>query len=225
MKKWLIVMLIVAIVGSWATTASAAQHNWDDMSWWAQSGATPAPVKDSEYSGYWWWPTSPAAGSDDVWGNRGVVYNMYSPAPPPPPPAPPRPPAPKPPDTPVAPPVVERTIPVFNHVLFDFDKSTVKPAGETTVKNVANELKAHPKDTITIEGHTDNVNRSGDPTYNTKLGQRRADAVQKVMVNNGVSAGRISAVSKGDGSPAVSNDTAENRNKNRRVVFIYKIND
>jgi len=222
MKKWLVVMMLLAFIGSWATPALAAHHEGNDMSWWAQSGATPAPVKDSEYTGYWWWPTSPAAGSDDVWGNRGTVYNMFSPAPPPPPPAPERP-KPAPPTTKAAPPEVARTTPVFNHVLFDFDKSNLKASGEATVKDVASELKAHPGDSVTIEGHTDNVNRSGDPMYNTKLGQRRADAVQKVLVNNGISASRVSAVSRGDGSPAVSNDTAENRAKNRRVVFVYDI--
>ena len=224
MKLFLSCTLTIVLLLGFCGVATGATTSLDDLSWWAQSGATPAPVKDSSRSGYWWWPTTPASNANDseLWGNRGIVYSMYSPAPPAPPEVAPRrvdpPPAPE-------PPTVVRSVPVFNHVLFDFDKSTIKSAGQTEIANVADELKKHSGDDITVEGHTDSVNRSGDPDYNTKLGQRRADAVVKVLVENGISAGRVTAVSKGEKEPAVSNDTAENRAKNRRVVFLYKIND
>ncbi|MFP6615366.1 MAG: OmpA family protein, partial [Candidatus Hydrogenedentota bacterium] len=145
----------------------------------------------------------------------GVIYNMFTPPSPPPPPAAPQPitEAPK----------VERSIPIFNHVLFDFDESTVKAQGVTEIKRVAGELNANSDDNVTVEGHTDNVNRSGDPQYNQKLGQRRADAVTKVLIDNGVNASRITAVSKGESSPAVPNSSDANRQKNRRVVFKFQI--
>jgi len=216
----LTVVMLVGIVG----VASADSYSMDDMSWWAQSDATPNPVKDGSRSGYWWWPTTPKSNANDseVWGNRGAVYNMYTPAPP----APPAP-APTPAAAPAAAPApkVERSVPVFNHVLFDFDSSTVKAAGKSEVANVAKILKEYSGDNITIEGHTDNRNRSGDPNYNTKLGQRRADAVKQVLLDNGIAPGRVTAVSKGDTAPAVPNDSDANRAKNRRVVFLYKIND
>jgi outer membrane protein OmpA-like peptidoglycan-associated protein len=120
---------------------------------------------------------------------------------------------------------VSRQVPVFNHVLFDFDKSTVKPEGRTEIGKVADLLKQYPKDTVTVEGHTDNVNRSGDPQYNQKLGQRRADAVVKVLTDGGVAASRVSAQSFGDTRPAVPNTSDANRALNRRVVFVYKVND
>jgi OOP family OmpA-OmpF porin len=204
--------------------ASAQVRSWDNLDWWAQSGAKADPVKDSSYSGYWWWPTDPASNADDgeLWGNRGVVYSMYTPKAPTPP-APP--PTPAPPPAPTPPPAVSRQVPVFNHVLFDFDKSVVKPEGVTEIGKVSAMLKQYPKDTVTVEGHTDNVNRSGDPQYNQKLGQRRADAVAKVLTDQGVDKSRVSTASYGDTRPAVPNTSDGNRALNRRVVFVYKVND
>ena len=42
-----------------------------EFSWWP-TDAKPAPVKDREQSGYWWWPEVP--GQSRPWGNRGYVY-------------------------------------------------------------------------------------------------------------------------------------------------------
>lgn len=220
MKKAIVFGLMTAVMLT-AFGASAQVRSWDNLDWWAQSGAKADPVKDAARSGSWWWPSEPTSNADDkeLWGNRGVVYGKYTPkvtaaAEPAPAPAPPAAPAPT---------TVERQVPVFNHVLFDFDKSVVKPEGQTEVKKVADLLKQYSKDTLTVEGHTDNVNRSGDPKYNDKLGQRRADAVVKALVAAGGDKARVSATSLGDTKPAVPNDTDANRALNRRVVFVYKV--
>jgi len=220
MKKAMVVMLAAAVALT-AFSAHAQVRSWDNLDWWAQSGAKADPVKDDTRSGYWWWPTEPASNKDDkeLWGNRGVVYGHMAAKPE----APKAEEKPAPPTAPAAP-KIDRQVPVFNHVLFDFDKSTVKPEGKTEIQKVADLLKQYPKDTITVEGHTDNVNRSGDKNYNQKLGQRRADAVAKVLVDAGVDKGRVSTQSFGDTRPAVANDTDANRALNRRVVFVYKVN-
>jgi outer membrane protein OmpA-like peptidoglycan-associated protein len=220
MKKVIVSTLMTAVLLT-AFAANAQVRSWDNLDWWAQSGAKADPVKDAVRSGSWWWPTEPVSNVDDkeLWGNRGVVYGTYTPkvAAVEAPKAPAAPPA-----APKAP-SVERQVPVFNHVLFDFDKSTVKPEGRTEIKKVADLLKQYSKDTLTVEGHTDNVNRSGDKDYNQKLGQRRADAVVKVLTESGAAANRVSAASFGDTKPAVPNDTDANRALNRRVVFVYKV--
>lgn len=221
MKKAMVVMMAVAVAFT-AFSAGAQVRSWDNLDWWAQSGAKVDPVKDHVRDGYWWWPTDPASNADDkeLWGNRGVVYGKWVPkVEPAAAPAPAAPPA-----APAAP-KVTRQVPVFNHVLFDFDKSTVKPEGRTEIGKVADLLKQYPKDTVTVEGHTDNVNRSGDPQYNQKLGQRRADAVAKVLTDGGVDKGRVSTASFGDTRPAVPNDSDANRALNRRVIFVYKVNE
>jgi OmpA-OmpF porin, OOP family len=211
MKKLIIGLLAVAVVFA-CGTASAQVKVWDDLSWWGQSGATPAPFKDPCpcRSGYWWWPTEPAsnAGDGEAWGNRGVVYGMYTPkvAEPTPTPAP----------TPTPTPTKERAIPTFNHVLFDFDKSILKPKGKAEIGKAVAELKKFGKDTVLIEGHTCNV---GSDSWNMGLGQRRADAVKKFMAESGIAAKRVSSKSLGETKPAVKNDTPANRKLNRRAIM------
>jgi len=195
-------------------TAFAQGKVWDDLSWWGKSGATPEPTKDPVRSGYWWWPTEPKSNADDqeLWGNRGVVYHIYTPAVPPEDKKPPIPP----------PPVVERTAPVLSNVLFDFDKAVLKPEGKAEADKVVASLKANAKDTIKVVGHTDAI---GSDEYNMALGQRRADAVKNYLVEQGIDAGRITTESKGESDPAQPNDTPENRMLNRRVVFNYSLVD
>jgi len=212
MKKALVCAVAVALL--FGSAAYAQGKVWDDLSWWGKSGATPAPVKDCVRSGYWWWPTEAKSNADDneLWGNRGVVYHIYTPEEPvkEKPPVVVEPPKPK----------QERTRPVLSNVLFDFDKAVLKPEGKAEADKVVAEMKAHPKDSVLLEGHTDSV---GSDAYNMGLGQRRADAVKNYLAEQGVDAGRITTKSFGESQPAVANDTPENRKLNRRVVFQYNL--
>jgi OOP family OmpA-OmpF porin len=106
--------------------------------------------------------------------------------------------------------------PVYAHVLFDFDKSVLKPEGKAEVDKVVADMKKYSKDSIVIEGHTCNI---GTDEYNMGLGQRRADAVKKYMVEQGIDTGRVTTKSLGESKPAVPNDMPANRKLNRRVVF------
>ncbi|GMU94099.1 MAG: hypothetical protein AMXMBFR4_31570 [Candidatus Hydrogenedentota bacterium] len=216
MKKLLIGVVAVMLLAGNASAVTCGPKVWDDMSWWGNSGATPEPQPDKgaaicggePRSCYWWWPTEPASNSGDteLWGNRGVVYHCWVKPTPPTPPEPPQPPQPKP----------ERTKPIFNNVLFDFDKAVLKPEGKAEVDKVIAEMKAHPGDTVLIEGHTCDI---GTDEYNMGLGQRRADAVRKYMVENGIAEGRITTKSFGESQPAVPNDGPANRKLNRRAEF------
>jgi len=210
MKKIVALAVVAALVGL-SSPAFAAKH-WDDMSWWGNTGATPEPVADSQgRSGYWWWPTEPAsnAGDSELWGNRGIVYHVYAKAE-----------KPADPTTPPAPPVQETPVAkrqsINTQFLFDFDKSVLKPEGRATLDPIIADLKAHPADTIAIEGHTCDI---GSDQYNMGLGQRRADAVKKYLTDNGIDTSRISTVSLGETAPAVPNTSAENRKLNRRAVL------
>ncbi len=215
MSKALLCVLGVAILAT-AGSAYGQGKVWDDLSWWGLSGATPVPIKDPVRSGCWWWPTEPASNANDaeLWGNRGVVYNITCPVAK----AEEKPPVEGP------PPVKEqeqvRQTPQFNNVLFDFDKAVLKPEGRAVADEVAGSMKAHPGDTLVLEGHTDNV---GSDEYNMGLGQRRADAVKRYLVEQGVAAERIETKSLGESQPAVPNDSPGNRALNRRVVFTTTI--
>ena len=69
---------------------------------------------------------------------------------------------------------------------------------------------------VTVEGHTDNT---GSEAYNQGLSQRRADAGRQHLVDGGIPASLITAKGMGEGSPVDTNDTAEGRHNNRRVVI------
>lgn len=217
MKKLLAIAVAVAILAA-GGSAFAQGKVWKDLSWWGKSGATPAPVKDCTRSGYWWWPTTAKSNADDkeLWGNRGVVYAQYKAEEPKKDVKPPQPP----PETPKPP--VARQKPIFNHVLFDFDKAILKPEGKAETDKVVAALKANPKDTCVVEGHTCNI---GTEVYNQGLGQRRADAVKKYMVEQGVDAARLNSKSFGETKPAVPNDTPANRKLNRRAMFDITVVD
>ena len=79
---------------------------------------------------------------------------------------------------------------------------------------VAQSLIRYPNSQIQIVDHTDST---GAAAYNIDLSQRRANSVAAVLRNNGVPAGRISSVGRGEDVPVASNDTAAGRAKNRRV--------
>lgn len=219
MKKVVFVALAAFLVVGLTSTAHAAKQ-WDDMSWWGNTGATPEPQPDTHCgcgeprSGYWWWPTEPASntGDTELWGNRGIVFHAWEK---------PAPPAPVEPPAPVTPEPVVRQVPVLNSVLFDFDKAVLKPEGKAVVDQLVAELKQYPSDTVVIEGHTCDI---GTDAYNMGLGQRRANAVQDYMLQMGIDAGRVSTVSYGESQPAVGNTSPENRKLNRRAVFQYTVN-
>ncbi len=209
MKKFIALATMMAVVGLCAP-AHAAKH-WDDMSWWGNTGAKADPVADSKgRSGYWWWPTEAASNADDgeLWGNRGIVYHIYAKAEEKPAPEV------KGPDAPG--PAVAKRQAVNASFLFDFDKSVLKPEGKTTLDPIIADLKAHPGDSIAVSGHTCDI---GTDVYNMGLGQRRADAVKKYLVDNGIDAARITTVSFGETKPAVPNTDAANRKLNRRAEF------
>ncbi|WP_196895040.1 OmpA family protein [Aureivirga marina] len=89
------------------------------------------------------------------------------------------------------------------------------------LNKIADMMKEYPATTFKIEGHTDN---QGAENYNLFLSKRRAKAVRKYLVSQGVASERLFAEGYGESRPKFPNDTAENRKKNRRVE-INKINE
>ncbi|WGZ96049.1 MAG: OmpA family protein [Candidatus Thiothrix putei] len=81
-------------------------------------------------------------------------------------------------------------------------------------KKVAQFLKDNSSAKVTIIGHTDN---KGDPAKNKALGLKRAEMLQKTLVDLGAPKDRVSASSEGANKPIADNNTEEGRKKNRRV--------
>ncbi len=106
------------------------------------------------------------------------------------------------------------------NVQFDVNKSDIKPASMASVDNVFGLMKAYPGIRIELRGHTDSTNSTGDPDYNVKLSQRRADAVKDNLVKRGIAGDRIKAIGFGERQPIADNKTEEGRAANRRTEFV-----
>jgi len=97
---------------------------------------------------------------------------------------------------------------------FDFDKSTIKPAGKQSLNALIAKLQGVTLEVVIVVGHTDSV---GSDAYNLKLGERRANAVKAYLVSQGIAPARIYTESKGERMPVADNKTSAGRAKNRRV--------
>jgi outer membrane protein OmpA-like peptidoglycan-associated protein len=110
------------------------------------------------------------------------------------------------------------TIALIN-VYFDFDKATIQKNSDEAIDAVFALMKAFPNMVIEIRGHTDSLNSTGDPNYNLKLSQRRADAVKQALIRKGISADRIQTIGYGEKQPIADNKNEEGRALNRRTEF------
>ena len=100
-------------------------------------------------------------------------------------------------------------------IKFDVDKADIKPAFAAELARFAKIAAKYPESAIVIEGHTDST---GSDEYNQGLSERRARAVEVELENAyGIDRDRISAKGYGESRPIASNETAEGRQRNRRV--------
>lgn len=107
---------------------------------------------------------------------------------------------------------------VDGDVLFDFDKTDVKPVAEKLLAAVKTTLvDSRPGARVVVEGHTDSV---GADDYNLGLSQRRAASVAATLVGLGVGEDRIEGKGYGEKFPRVKNDTDKHRALNRRVEIV-----
>jgi outer membrane protein OmpA-like peptidoglycan-associated protein len=102
-------------------------------------------------------------------------------------------------------------------VLFAFGKYDLKPTAREALAKLTGIVMGHPGLTLTIDGYTDSV---GTDAFNQNLSDQRAGAVHDYMVQQGLNPADTSAQGFGKSDPIATNDTAEGRQQNRRVVII-----
>lgn len=105
----------------------------------------------------------------------------------------------------------------MSDVLFDTGSYTLKPGAREKLAKISGIVLAHPGLNLQIEGHTDSV---GTDEFNQQLSERRADSVRDFLAEQGVPASSITAHGFGKTQPVASNDTAEGRQRNRRVELV-----
>jgi peptidoglycan-associated lipoprotein len=103
-------------------------------------------------------------------------------------------------------------------IYFDFDKSEIKPEFAVIVTAAAGNLTANPSLKLKLEGNTD---ERGTREYNIGLGERRAQAVRRALLLQGVPESQITTVSFGAERPAAEGDDEAAWSKNRRVEVVY----
>jgi OmpA-OmpF porin, OOP family len=103
---------------------------------------------------------------------------------------------------------------VFDNLNFESASTQLTTPSTATVNNLAEVLKAYPTSRVELVGHTDNT---GTAEANQTLSLDRANAVKTLLVNEGVNADSISTNGYGQTRPVASNDTAEGRERNRRL--------
>jgi outer membrane protein OmpA-like peptidoglycan-associated protein len=110
-------------------------------------------------------------------------------------------------------------------ILFDFDKSDIRPSAAEALKQTADILRQRAKGTVRIEGHTDS---KGTPAYNQTLSRQRAASVQKWLVEReGLTSIKFTTKGFAATVPAAPNtkpdgsDDPEGRQKNRRVEIVF----
>jgi peptidoglycan-associated lipoprotein len=103
-------------------------------------------------------------------------------------------------------------------IYFDFDKSEIKPEFADIITAAARNLSANPSMRMKLEGNTDN---RGTREYNIGLGERRAQAVRRALLLQGVAESQVTTVSFGAERPAADGDDEAAWSQNRRVEVVY----
>ncbi len=107
-------------------------------------------------------------------------------------------------------------------ILFDVDKSEVKPEAQTNLAKLATILNKYPDTDVLVEGHTD---ATGGDEHNMDLSIRRSNSVGNYLTGQNVLANRLKLMGYGESQPTASNDTPEGRSLNRRVEIAVFAND
>lgn len=102
-------------------------------------------------------------------------------------------------------------------VLFGTDQANLTPDGMATVRKLANVMQQYPNRTVLVEGFTDST---GAVAHNQELSERRASSVASTLTSMGVPRERVAMRGYGPSYPVAANDTANNRQMNRRVEIV-----
>ena len=116
-------------------------------------------------------------------------------------------------------PLTNPNSPLSKRVLyFDFNSSEVSAEDRNIIAAHAEYLTKNPNISVILEGHTD---ERGSREYNIALGERRAKAVQQLMLLQGVAQKQLQVISFGEERPVALGHDEESWSLNRRVEILY----
>jgi len=103
-------------------------------------------------------------------------------------------------------------------IYFDYDSYSIRGDSLDIIRAHADYLAQDNSRIFTLEGHAD---ERGSREYNIALGERRADAVRRMLLTNGVADSQIQVISYGEERPAQLGHMTDAWSANRRAVFAY----
>lgn len=113
---------------------------------------------------------------------------------------------------------LEEDVTIDMSIEFDSNSADIRSSEIPEIREAVTFLRQFPAANAVIEGHTDDT---GAESYNQQLSERRARSVYNYMINQaGIPAARLTYVGYGESRPISSNDTAEGRQRNRRVSAV-----
>lgn len=107
-------------------------------------------------------------------------------------------------------------------ILFDVNKSELKPASRTNLTNLGEILNKYPDTEILIEGHAD---ATGSEEWNLELSRNRSQSVASYLATQQVKNSRFTTMGYGESQPIADNSTVDGRSANRRVEVAIYAND
>jgi len=105
----------------------------------------------------------------------------------------------------------------MSDVLFDTAKFSLRPLAREKLAKVAGIVSGHPGLRLDVEGYTDSV---GGDDYNQRLSEQRGASVRDYLVQQGMLGSSVTTRGFGKTDPIASNDTAQGRQRNRRVELV-----
>jgi peptidoglycan-associated lipoprotein len=104
-------------------------------------------------------------------------------------------------------------------VYFDYDTADILPEFNALLQAHGRNLAQNPNIQLRLEGHAD---ERGSREYNIGLGERRAQAVRRVLMLQGAGGAQLTTVSYGEERPAQTGSDNEAWRLNRRVELVYR---
>lgn len=104
-------------------------------------------------------------------------------------------------------------------IRFDFDSAVLLPMAEDLLRKKAEWMRKNPGVSATVEGHCD---ERGTNQYNLALGDRRAASAKTYLINLGIDAARLEAISYGEEQPVAAGHDEASWAKNRRAHFVIR---
>lgn len=102
-------------------------------------------------------------------------------------------------------------------LLFNFDQANISDKNRLQVEQLAHQLQKYNLKKVRIVGHTDSI---GNPDYNLKLSEKRAQSVTQIFLENGFKSSDIKTLGRGSSQLMNPGHTDEAHAENRRVAVI-----